>query len=282
MMPETLSRRKIIRWQKKSTSLSAANNLKAERIMEKTEMIYGTRAVMEAIIAGKIIEKVMIQSGLSNDLIRELITTAREKNVPVVFVPQEKLKRVSSKNHQGVLCVLSPVTFASLDNIIQHAFSEGRDPFLLILDRITDVRNFGAIVRTAECSGVDAIIVPERGSAPITGDAMKTSAGALNHVPICRERDLKRTIKFLHESGIRVVACTEKTEAVLYDVNLAGPVALILGSEEDGISDTLLRDADDLARIPLRGKIGSLNVSVAAGVSIYEVVRQQRHAKKII
>jgi 23S rRNA (guanosine2251-2'-O)-methyltransferase len=282
MMPETLSRRKIIRWQKKSTSLSAANNLKAERIMEKTEMIYGTRAVMEAIIAGKIIEKVMIQSGLSNDLIRELITTAREKNVPVVFVPQEKLKRVSSKNHQGVLCVLSPVTFASLDNIIQHAFSEGRDPFLLILDRITDVRNFGAIVRTAECSGVDAIIVPERGSAPITGDAMKTSAGALNHVPICRERDLKRTIKFLHESGIRVVACTEKTEAVLYDVNLAGPVALILGSEEDGISDTLLRDADDLARIPLQGKIGSLNVSVAAGVSIYEVVRQQRHAKKII
>jgi 23S rRNA (guanosine2251-2'-O)-methyltransferase len=262
--------------------LSAANNLKAERIMEKTEMIYGTRAVMEAIIAGKIIEKVMIQSGLSNDLIRELITTAREKNVPVVFVPQEKLKRVSSKNHQGVLCVLSPVTFASLDNIIQHTFSEGRDPFLLILDRITDVRNFGAIVRTAECSGVDAIIVPERGSAPITGDAMKTSAGALNHVPICRERDLKRTIKFLHESGIRVVACTEKTEAVLYDVNLAGPVALILGSEEDGISDTLLRDADDLARIPLQGKIGSLNVSVAAGVSIYEVVRQQRHAKKLI
>lgn len=249
--------------------------------MEKTEMIYGTRAVMEAIIAGKLIEKVMIQAGLSNDLIRELITTAREKNVPVVFVPQEKLKRVSSKNHQGVLCILSPVAFASLDNVIQFAFSQGRDPFVLILDRITDVRNFGAIVRTAECSGVDAIIVPDRGSAPVTGDAMKTSAGALNHVPICREKDLKKTIKFLHESGIKVVACTEKTDQVLYDVNLAGPIALIMGSEEDGISDILLRDAEELARIPLHGKIESLNVSVAAGVAIYEVVRQQRHARKV-
>jgi 23S rRNA (guanosine2251-2'-O)-methyltransferase len=243
-------------------------------------MIYGTRAVMEAIKAGKVVEKVMIQAGLNNDLVKELITTARDRDVPVVFVPLEKLKRVSSKNHQGVLCILSPVSFASLDNIIHHAFSQGRDPFLLILDRITDVRNFGAIVRTVECSGVDAIVVPERGSAPITGDAMKTSAGALNFVPICRERDLKKTLKALRESGIRVIACTEKTDNVLYDLPLNGPVALIMGSEEDGISDVLLRDADDLARIPLHGKIGSLNVSVAAGVAIYEVVRQRRHVKK--
>ena len=248
--------------------------------MEKTEMIYGTRAVMEAIVAGKVIEKVMIQSGLNNDLVKELITIARDHNVPVAFVPQEKLKRVSSKNHQGVLCILSPVTFASLDNLIDKAFSEGRDPFILILDRITDVRNFGAIVRTAECSGVDAIVVPERGGAPITGDAMKTSAGALNHVPVCRERDLKKTLKFLHDTGVKIIACTEKTDNVLYDVNLAGPIALIMGSEEDGIADVLLRDADELARIPLQGKIGSLNVSVAAGVAIYEVVRQQRFNKK--
>jgi 23S rRNA (guanosine2251-2'-O)-methyltransferase len=247
--------------------------------MDKSDMIYGTRSVIEAINAGKPIEKIMIQSGLNNDLIKELVGLARKHNVPVSFVPQEKLKRLSTKNHQGVICLMSAVTFGSLDNIIHKAFSEGRDPFLLVLDRITDVRNFGAIVRTAECAGVDAIVIPEKGSAPVTSDAMKTSAGALNHVPICRERDLNSTIKFLRESGIRIVACTEKTKTVLYEVSLQGPVALILGSEEDGISPELLRGADDLARIPLMGKIGSLNVSVAAGVAIYETIRQHLRVK---
>lgn len=239
-------------------------------------MIYGTRAVIEAISAGKVIEKIMIQSGQNNDLIKELLHTAREHNVPVSFVPQEKLKRLSTKNHQGVICILSAVTFASLENVIHQAFTEGRDPFLLLLDRITDVRNFGAIVRTAECAGIDAIVVGEKGSAPITGDAMKTSAGALNHVPICREKDLKKVLQLLRESGIRVVACTEKANEDLYNIALTGPIALIMGSEEDGISDALLRDADDLARIPMRGKISSLNVSVAAGVAVYEVLRQQQ------
>lgn len=238
-------------------------------------MIYGTRTVMEAINAGKPIEKIMIQSGLNNDLIKELVGLARMHKVPVSFVPQERLKRLSTKNHQGVICLMSAVTFGSLNNVVQQAFSEGRDPFLLILDRITDVRNFGAIVRTAECAGVDAIIIPEKGSAPVTSDAMKTSAGALNHVPVCRERDLTHTLKFLRDSGIRIVACTEKTKTSLYDTSLQGPIALILGSEEDGVSPELLRSADDLARIPLRGKIGSLNVSVAAGVAIYETIRQQ-------
>lgn len=238
-------------------------------------MIYGTRAVIEAIVAGKVIEKIMIQSGLNNDLVKELITTARDHNVPIAFVPQEKLKRLSSKNHQGVICILSAVSFASLENIIHNTFSEGRDPFILMLDRITDVRNFGAIVRTAECAGVDAIVVAEKGSAPITSDAMKTSAGALNHVPVCRERDLKRTLQLLRDSGIRVVACTEKTNKDIYQVTLTGPVALIMGSEEDGIADNLLREADELARIPMKGKIGSLNVSVASGVAMYETLRQQ-------
>jgi 23S rRNA (guanosine2251-2'-O)-methyltransferase len=242
--------------------------------MEKTDMIYGTRAVIEAILAGKDIDKVMIQSGLANDLVKELIAVARNNNVPVVFVPPEKLKRLSTKNHQGVLCLLSAVSFASVDNLIYKAYQEGREPFFLILDRITDVRNFGAIVRTAECAGIDGIIISEKGNAPITGDAMKTSAGALNHLPICREKDMKQTIQLLHENGIRLIACTEKTEKSIYSLNLTGPIALILGSEEDGISETLLRDADELARIPLKGKIGSLNVSVAAGVAIYEVVRQ--------
>jgi 23S rRNA (guanosine2251-2'-O)-methyltransferase len=240
-----------------------------------TDLIYGTRAVTEAILAGKEIEKVMIQSGLSNDLIKELINLARQKQVPYTFVPAEKLKRLSSKNHQGVICILSSVAYASLDNVIDTAYREGREPFLLILDRITDVRNFGAIVRTAECGGVDAIIIGEKGSAPITSDAMKTSAGALNYLPIVREKDLGKTIKFLHDSGIKIIACTEKAKNDLYEVEIKGPIAVVLGSEEDGVSDTLLRQADDLAKIPMRGKIGSLNVSVAAGVAIYEVIRRR-------
>ena len=238
-------------------------------------MIYGTRAVMEAIVAGKEIEKIMIQSGLSNDLIKELITTARSRNVPFTFVPLEKLKRMSSKTHQGVICLLAAVSFASLDNLIDRAYSEGREPFFLLLDRITDVRNFGAIARTAECAGLDGIVIGEKGNAPITSDAMKTSAGALNHLPVCREKDLKKTLQLLRDNGIRVVACTEKASKDLYEVNLTGPVALIMGSEEDGISDPLLREADELAKIPMKGRIGSLNVSVAAGVAIYEVVRQK-------
>lgn len=241
--------------------------------MEKTEVIYGTRAVMEAIRAGKEIEKIMIQASLNNDLIKELISTARTNQVPYTFVPAEKLKKFSAKNHQGVVCILSSVVYASLDNLIDRAYSEGREPFLLILDRITDVRNFGAIVRSAECAGVDGIVVGDKGNAPITGDAMKTSAGALNHVPICREKDLKTTMRYLRENGVRVVACTEKARQNIFEAPLSGPVALLMGSEEDGISDVLLRAADELVMIPMRGKIGSLNVSVAAGIAMYQVVR---------
>ncbi|MEO5600143.1 MAG: 23S rRNA (guanosine(2251)-2'-O)-methyltransferase RlmB [Cyclobacteriaceae bacterium] len=248
--------------------------------MEKTEMIYGTRAVIEAIKAGKEIEKVMIQSSLANDLIKELISVARENQVPYTFVPQEKLKKFSTKNHQGVICLLASVTYASLDNLIDLAYSEGREPFLLILDRVTDVRNFGAIARTAECAGVDGIVIGEKGNAPITGDAMKTSAGALNHLSICREKDLKKTMKFLRENGIRIIACTEKASQSIYDIELTGPIAMIMGSEEDGISDTLLQDADELVKIPMKGKIASLNVSVATGVAIYEVVRERSSLRK--
>jgi len=239
-------------------------------------MIYGTRAVIEAILAGKDIDKVMVQTGLSNDLVRELFHVAKERNISIQLVPAERLKRISSKNHQGVICMLSPVAFASVENLIAQAYDEGREPFFLMLDRVTDVRNFGAVVRTAECAGIDGIIIPDKGGAPITADAMKTSAGALNYVPVCREKDLKKTLRLLQESGIRIVACTEKTDKDLYDFNLTGPVALVVGSEEDGISDAILREADDLARIPLKGKIGSLNVSVAAAVAMYEIVRQRR------
>lgn len=238
-------------------------------------MIYGTRAVIEAIRAGREVEKILIQTGLSNDLIKELQTLARQHNVPMVSTHADKLKRLSTKNHQGVISYLSAVTFVPIDNIIRKTYEEGRDPFILVLDRITDVRNFGAIVRTAECAGIDAIVIPEKGSAPITSDAVKTSAGALSHMSVCRERDLKHTLKFLRENGIKIVACTEKAANTFYKLNLTGPIAIIMGSEEDGITDVLLREADELAAIPLKGEIGSLNVSVAAGVALYEVVRQR-------
>jgi len=244
-------------------------------------MIYGTRAVIEAIVAGKEIEKVMIQSGLNNELIRELINTAKEHQVLVSFVPREKLMRISAKNHQGVICFLSTVRYASLDNLIHQAYSDGKEPFFLMTDRVTDVRNFGAIVRTAECAGINGIIIPEKGNAPLTSDAMKTSAGALNHVPVCREKDLKKTIRFLHDNGIAVIACTEKAKKEIYDIALTGPITLIVGSEEDGIDDSLLREADELIKIPMRGKINSLNVSVAAGIAIYEMLRQQRESSAI-
>lgn len=244
--------------------------------MEKKDMIYGTRAAIEAIRAGREIEKIMIQSGLSNDLVKELYSLARQYNVPVMQAPEEKLKRLSTKNHQGVISILSSVRYASLDNVIHKAYNEGRDPFLLLLDRITDVRNFGAITRTAECAGVDAIVIGEKGNAPVASDAMKTSAGALNHISICREKDLKTTLKFLHENGIQIIACTEKASANLYELSLSGPIAVIVGSEEDGIAAPLLREVDQLAKIPMKGKIGSLNVSVAAGIALYEIVRQRK------
>ena len=242
-------------------------------------MIYGTRAVIEAILAGKEIERVLIQKGLNNELIHELVKVAKQRHVPLVHVPREKLQRLSTKNHQGVICYLSSVSYASIDNLIDRAYSEGREPFLLIFDRITDVRNFGAIVRSAECAGIDGIVMAEKGNAPLSSDAMKTSAGALNHVPVAREKDLKKTIKFLQNSGIRVVACTEKASKDIYEVSLTGPLALILGSEEDGIDEALLRVADELVKIPMKGKINSLNVSVAAGIAIYEAVRQNNLPK---
>lgn len=239
-------------------------------------MIFGTRAVIEAIRAGREIEKIFVQAGLNNDLIKELIQVAKSKGAPFTFVPQQKLNRLSSKNHQGVICLLASVSYANLEGIVDKAYQEGREPFLLIVDRVTDVRNFGALARTAECAGLDAIVMGDSGNAPLTGDAMKTSAGALSHLPVCREKDLKKTVRFLKENGIQIIACTEKASDLIYDIDLNTPLALIVGSEEDGISPQLLKDADRLAKIPMSGKISSLNVSVAAGISIYEAVRQKQ------
>ena len=245
--------------------------------MEKSELIFGTRAVMEAIRAGREIEKILIQAGLNNDLIKELVQEAKQHQVPFTFVPQQKLNHLSSKNHQGVICVLSAVQYMPLENLIDKAYGEGREPFFLILDRVTDVRNFGAIARTAECAGLDAIIVGDKGNAPITGDAMKTSAGALSHLPVCRVKDMKKTFQTLKDNGIQIIACTEKAQQTIYEMDMKSPLAIIMGSEEDGISPQLLKQADALALIPMKGKISSLNVSVSAGIAIYEAIRQKNH-----
>jgi 23S rRNA (guanosine2251-2'-O)-methyltransferase len=244
--------------------------------MSKTTSIFGTRAAIEAIRSGREIEKLYVQAGLSNDLIKELISEAKQHGVPYSFIPQQKLNHLGSKNHQGVVCILATIEYAKIEDIIDKCYSEGKDPFLLILDRITDVRNFGAIARTAECAGIDAIIIPDKGNAPITADAIKTSSGALNHLPVCRADDLKKLILQLKENGIRVIACTEKTKEDIYKADFKSPVAIIMGSEEDGISPELLRSADQLVKIPLKGMVGSLNVSVAAGIAIYEAIRQKQ------
>jgi 23S rRNA (guanosine2251-2'-O)-methyltransferase len=248
--------------------------------MEKAETIFGTRAVIEAIKAGREIEKIYIQSGLNNDLIKELINTAATHKAPYSFIPQVKLDRLSNKNHQGVVCVLSAVQYVPLENIIDKCYSEGREPFFLIVDRVTDVRNFGALARTAECAQVDAMIIADKGNAPITGDAMKTSAGALNHLPVCRVKDMKKTFQLLKDNGIQIIACTEKATSTIYQIDLNTPIAIILGSEEDGISPQMLKDADHLAKIPLMGSIESLNVSVAAGIVVYEKIRQRDFTKQ--
>ena len=246
------------------------------KITRYENAIFGLRPIIEAIQAGKEIDTLFIQKGLKNELFQELWQLVRARKVNYKHVPVEKLNRLTHKNHQGVFAFISPINFHKTDNIIQDVFEKGENPLFLVLDRVTDVRNFGAIVRTAECSGVQAIIVPEKGSAAINGDALKTSAGALHNIPICREFNLKATIEYLKNCGLQIVGCTEKTEEKIYQLNFNLPTAIIMGSEEDGISTEYLKLCDYKAKIPMNGTIGSLNVSVSAGVILYEAVRQRQ------
>ncbi len=244
-------------------------------MIQQNDFIFGIHPVVEAIKSGKEIERILIQKEVGGTVVAELLGLARKYNIPVVKVPVDKLNRVTRKVHQGVICFVSPVIYASLDNIISELFSKGETPFILVLDRVTDVRNFGAIARSAECMGVQAIVIPSRGSAQINSDAVKTSAGALNYIPVCREENLKVTLKYLKESGLKLIACSEKGGKTVDSTDCTGPVALIMGSEEDGISSEYLKLSDEMLKMPIRGKIQSLNVSVAAGIMMYEVVRQR-------
>ncbi len=241
----------------------------------KSELLFGIRPIIEAIEAGKEIDKILVQKEQSSPLMNELLQAAFLHKVPVQRVPVEKLNRITKKNHQGAICFMSSIVYASLDNVISDCFQSGTVPMILVLDRITDVRNFGAIARTAECMGVHAIVIPAKGAAQINSDAVKTSAGALNHIPVCREESLIKTLKYLKESGLSVIACTEKAQKTIAEAAYNDPVAIVMGSEEDGISDEIIKKADEIVRIPMVGKIGSLNVSVAAGMILYEAVRQR-------
>ena len=246
--------------------------------MKKTyedNMIFGIRAIIETINSGKEIDKLFMQKGLQNDLIKELGKLCHQLHIPISKVPVEKLNRFTRNNHQGAVAFTSAVHYASLSNVVSTAFESGRTPLFVILDKVTDVRNFGAIARTAECAGINAIIIPSRGSAAVNSDAMKTSAGALNFIPVCREANLKNTITYLKESGIQVIACTEKTDNELYSAKFDIPTAILMGSEDEGISPEYLKMSDEKVRIPMSGNISSLNVSVAAGIVIYEAVRQR-------
>ncbi len=246
-------------------------------MQSKIENIFGIRATIEAINAGKEIEKVLIKKGLSGELISELFSLLKKRDIPYQLVPIEKINRVSRKNHQGVLSFISPVTYYNIENLLPSIYEKGEMPFILILDKVSDVRNFGAICRTAECAGVHAIVIPARGAAQINADAIKTSAGALHNIPVCREMNLKHTLEFLHESGLKILAATEKADTYYYNSDMNIPLAVIMGSEDAGVSNEYLKIADERVKIPINGEIESLNVSVAAGIMIYEVVRQRNH-----
>lgn len=242
---------------------------------ESNQMVFGIRAVIEAIDSGKEIESLFVQRGLSGSLFLELKSLLKEHNLGYQQVPIEKLNRITRKNHQGVIAVISPIVYHQIEDLLPTIYEKGEIPFLLMLDGVTDVRNMGAIARTAECAGVHAIIVPRKGSAEINPDAIKTSAGALYKIPVCRQDSLGKVGRYLIESGVQLVVSTEKTQDSIYDIDYSVPTCIIMGAEDVGVSDDLIRISDRLAKIPMFGEIASLNVSVSAAVVIYEAIRQR-------
>ncbi len=242
---------------------------------ESNQMVFGIRAVVEAIRSGKEIESLYIQRGIGGGLLNELRALMVEYNITAQQVPVEKLNRLTMKNHQGVVAYISPIIYQKVEDIIPQIFEKGEVPLILVLDAITDVRNMGAIARTAECAGVHAIVIPAKGSAQINPDAIKTSAGALYKIPVCRHDNFMQTVRFLQESGLQLVCCTEKTKEDIYSPDYTVPTAIVMGSEEGGIRNEIIRIADHLAKIPMFGEIESLNVSVSSGIIIYEAIRQR-------
>lgn len=243
--------------------------------MEKDTQIFGIRAVIEAIQSGENIDKIFVQKGLKGDLFHELEQVLRKNRLNVSYVPVEKLNKLSSKNHQGVIAQIAPISFYELEELVTQVMESGKIPLFLLLDQLSDVRNFGAIIRTAECTGVDGIIIQKKGGAPVNGDTIKTSAGAVFKIPLCKVDHIKDALFYMQASGIKVIAATEKTDDLIYDVSFKEPCAIIMGSEGKGINPSVLKLVDAKAKLPLLGEIGSLNVSVACGAFLYEALRQR-------
>ena len=243
--------------------------------MKNDSLDFGIRAIIEAITSGKTIDKLFIQKGLHGDLSKELMNLVKQQNITINYVPVEKLNRLTRSNHQGAVAHTSPIDFYDLGNLVMNVIESGETPLFLILDQLSDVRNFGAIIRTAECTGVHGIIIQKKGGAPINADTIKTSAGAVFKIPICKVDHIKDAIFYLQGSGVQIVAATEKTDTTIYDANLTIPTAIIMGSEDKGISQSVLKLVDQQAKLPMYGDIASLNVSVACGVLLYEVIRQR-------
>lgn len=244
-------------------------------MIDKSQVVFGIRAVIEAIESGKQVDKVLMKKDLGGELARELQSVTREYNVPVQRVPVERINKVTRKNHQGVIAFMAAVDYYHVDDIVPALYDEGINPLVVVLDGVTDVRNFGAIARTCECAGVNCIVIPERNSVSVNADAVKTSAGALNYLPVCRERNLVKAVQYLRDSGFKVMGASEKTDLNYTKADFTGPVAIVLGAEDTGISTDVLKLCDTLVAIPEFGQINSLNVSVAGGIMIYEVVRQR-------
>jgi 23S rRNA (guanosine2251-2'-O)-methyltransferase len=242
----------------------------------KTSIIFGLHPVDEAIHSGKQIDKVLLKQGFRNEMIPGLFPFLREQNIPFQYVPVEKLNRLTTKNHQGIIALVSEVEYTDIERLVPILFEQGKIPTFVMLDGITDVRNLGAIARSAECAAFDALIIPSKGSAQINSEAIKTSAGALTIIPVCRVNNLADAVKYLRECGLQIIAASEKSDTDLYNADFRQPLAIILGAEDTGVDPKLLKIADKLVRIPMLGKIQSLNVSAAASVLFYELVRQRR------
>ncbi len=244
--------------------------------MNEITNIFGIRSIIEAIESGSTINKVYLQKGLRGNLFFDLDRLIKEKKIATSFVPVEKLDRLSkNKNHQGAVAQISPIEFYDLETLIEQTLEENKVPFFLVLDQLSDVRNFGAIIRTAECTGVNGIIIQKDGSAPVNAETIKTSAGAAFKVPICRVAHVKDALFLLQASEIKTVAATEKTEDLIFDVNFNQPIAIVMGSEHRGVNPSILKMTDYKVKLPILGEIASLNVSVACGAFLYEVIRQR-------
>lgn len=245
--------------------------------MKKESKVFGIYPVIEALKANKTLDKLYVQKDIQNPKIQSIINDAETLGITINEVPIEKLNRLTKGNHQGIVAIISPISFPPFEDTVETILATKETPLFVVLDQISDVRNFGAILRTAECTGVDAVIIQKKGGAPVSGDTVKTSAGAIFNIPICKVDHIKDAIFYLQGSGITTVAATEKSGSYLYDLDLKKPLALIMGSEGRGISKSVLSIVDKSASIPLLGTINSLNVSVACGAFLYEVIRQRNH-----